>query len=535
VNHPGRFYAATAAVSVAVLTFVVIWALRPQPARPPFTPHPTPPPEVSQPLHAEASRPPHAEVRTATTGRSEQHISAKKYDLSPESPPKEEKGSISGKVYDSQGSPLACALVRVMRGVSPVSSASTDTEGCYLALSVPSGTYDVVAELKGFAKGGRRQVTVPKDAQVASVNIVLTKGGSFCGQVTTFQGEPVRGVQVRIYTLRQSQEGESFPDIWRDPKLAFTDTEGKFSIEGIAPGDYEALANHPEYLPSDKHSIRVEAEKTAQTKFLLELGGEVSGTITDSETGKSVENAQIFLAARDNTVLPARGCLTNSEGKYRLTGLDSRTANIRVIAQGYISQTRQNVDVIQGRKTEGIDFVLSRGAFVSGTVLSEDGKPITGATVSSTDVASYSVTTTDAEGRFRLSGLSGDKVALAARASGYSLLIQRSIEPNTENIVLILKRAGAVSGKVSADEPLPEFVVILYAPAAEPGKPRLLVTQTVSRDPQGTFTLQDVPPGKYILESHVPGFTQISSTEVTVNAAETTTGVEIFVEKSTPR
>jgi protocatechuate 3,4-dioxygenase beta subunit len=420
--------------------------------------------------------------------------------------------------------------------MSAISIALTDSEGKYCAVRIPPGTYDVVAECKGFARGGKRTVSVPEDAEITSVDIVLVKGGTFCGRVTTLEGEPIKAAQVRIYSVRQQQERESpAEDIWRDPRVTLTDGEGKFSIESIALGEYEAVAVHPEYLPSDRRSIRVEAEETAQAKFLLELGGEISGTVADSQTGKPVENAQIFLAASDNTLVLARGCLTDSTGKYRLTGLESKTVNLRVIARGYINETRQNVDVVQGRKIEEIDFALNRGAFVSGTVTSEDGNPIAGATVSSTDATSYAITTTDSDGKFKLEGLSGGQIAIAARASGYSLLVQRGIQPNTENLILTLRKAGTVSGRVIAEAPLPEFVVIIYAPAPQPGKPRTVVAQAISRRAQGGFTVQDVPPGRYTVEARIPGYTQTSAPEVTVTAGETTTGVEIFTEKSRPR
>jgi hypothetical protein len=446
------------------------------------------------------------------------------------------KGSVSGKVSDTEGKALAAARVSVMQRLSVISIALTDSDGKYCAVRVPAGTYDVVAECKGFAKGGKRDISILEDAEITSIDIILVKGGTFCGRVTTLVGEPIKGAQARIYRVRQPHEREFIAeDVWRDPRAALTDGEGNFSIESIAPGEYEAIAAQAEYLPSDKCFIRIEPGKTVETKFFLELGGEISGTVTDSQTGEPVQNVQIFLAASDNTLLIARACITDSLGRYRLTGLESKTVNLRVIARGYISETRQNVDVIQGRKTEGIDFALSKGKSVSGTVISEDGSPIAGATVSSTDSTSYAITTTDSEGKFKLEGLSGGKVAIAARASGYSLLVQRGIEPNTENIIITLKKAGVVSGRVITQAPLPEFVIIIYAPPPQPGKPRTLVAQAISRNAQGAFTVKDVPPGRYTVEAHIPGYTQTSTTEVIVTAGETATGVEIFVERTALR
>lgn len=528
VNRIEKFYTVLTVISLVALTLTVIWVFRPQPTGVALTPQPPVLPEVT------GSRPPEAHIPPKPV--SQQVTKPKGYDLQPGPELQAAKGSISGKVSDSEGNTLAAARVSVMRNMSIISSAITDSEGKYCAVKVPPGTYDVIAECKGFAKGGRGAVSVPEDAQITSIDITLIVGGTFCGQVTTLEGGPIKGAQVRIYSIRQPQERESTAEeIWREPRIILTDPEGKFSLESIAPGEYEANAAHAEYLPGDKRNIRIEAEKAAETKFLLELGGEISGTVTNGETGEPVENAQVFLAAADNTLVLARGCVTDLFGIYRLTGLESRTVNLRVIAQGYISETRQNINVLQGRKIEEIDFALNRGAFVSGTVLSESGRPIAGATVSSTDATSYAITTTDGEGKFKLEGLSGGQVAVAARASGYSLLVQRGIEPYTQNLTLTLRRAGTVSGRLITEAPLPEFVIIIYAPPPQPGKPRTIVAQAISRNAQGAFTVQDVPPGRYTVEVRVPGYTQTTSPEVTVRAGETTTGVEMFLEKSAQR
>jgi hypothetical protein len=239
------------------------------------------------------------------------------------------------------------------------------------------------------------------------------------------------------------------------------------------------------------------------------------------------------LSTVDGTLHLGTGAKTDADGKYVLEGLKAGTVNVRVIAQGFVTQTKKNIEVFKSQRTQGVDFRLDRGKGVSGVVVNYDGEPVKGASVSASDRLSYKTTKTGEKGAFTLRGFSGDKVNLTVRATGYVFFIKRKIPVGTEDLNLVLGRGGAIEGQVVADEPLADFVVILYSIPEPSSRPRI-VKQRVSRDPQGNFKMSDIPQGSYTikvnaraLEDSKRKYIQAREESVEVRENVTITGLQI--------
>ncbi|MFH1421787.1 MAG: carboxypeptidase-like regulatory domain-containing protein [Planctomycetota bacterium] len=509
-----KLYAVLATLSLVALTMVLLWILRPQ-YQNNITPY-TSYPEQTQQNHGTIY--PNDPIQ-------KQPVS------NPAIQAQEKIISVSGKVTDTFDNPINLVKVSILLSRKAITSSLTDAEGIYKIPELPSGTYDIIAEHAEYAKGGKKRIQIRNNDETLSINIILEKGVTFRGKAVSTEKEAVENARIRIYgpvqTKLHPQNIEE--QIWRETKTALTDSEGRFQLTSLFPGEYQVIVSHKEYLPADRSTITIEPTMDTEIEFLLEMGGKVSGTITDLNTDKQIEKAQVFLLSPENTIVHSRRTLTDENGKYCLTGLRTGTINLRVIARGYLTETRNEIDIVQGKETAGIDFALSRGTFISGVVVSEDGAPIEEASVTGTDKFSYANVKTDKEGKFKLEGFSDKPISIGARAKGYALLVQREITPNTGNITIVLKKAGTISGRVIAEEALPEFVVAIYT--STPEIAHKLVAQAITRDPQGNFTVNNVSPGVYSIEAHIDGFTQTNNREVIVSGGEDITGIEIFVEK----
>jgi uncharacterized GH25 family protein len=437
-------------------------------------------------------------------------------------------GSIEGKVVDGNGKPILSAVVTAVQKQKSV-YVFTDEDGKYTLKDLPPGSYNVRADREKYAVATKRNIEVIKDQTTPNVNFELVLGGSFAGTVISRNGdEPIPGANITIYA-------SGFPDQSRGFARSFrgkTDSNGAFLIENMPPGDYFAHAQQKAYLPSERVSQRIESDKSVNHKFVLELGGAVSGTITDFEDNP-VADAQVWLSSIDRTLHLGHGAKTNSDGSYLLEGLNAGTVNIRVIAQGFVTQTKENIEVFKGQHTEGVDFRLDSGKGISGVVVNGNGKPVINATVSASDTLSYKTARTDNDGAFTLSGFSGEKVNLSIRAPGYVFFVKREIPVGTDDLNIMLGKGGSIEGQVIADEPLVDFVVILYS-NPEPGQRPRIVKQKVSRDPQGRFKMADIPHGSYTIKVNARALentsrklvqSRIETVEVRENS--TTSGIEI--------
>ena len=308
---------------------------------------------------------------------------------------------------------------------------------------------------------------------------------------------------------------------------AKTDAGGEFSIENVPPGEYRTLAQQEAYLPSERITLTITDAAAATHKFVLELGGSVAGTVTDTEENP-VADVQVWLSSAEGQIVFSRGARTGADGSYALQGLQEGTVNVRVLAQGFMTATKEDIQIFKGRPTEGVDFVLDRGKFISGVVVNALGEPVKNAVVSGSDTNSYKNVKTDQNGEFVLSGFSGDSVNLSVRVTGYVLLIRRAIPANTEDLRFVLHKGGSVEGQAISDMPLKSFVVILYT-IPEEGKQRRIARQKISSDPEGHFKVGDIPEGIYTVEVHSKDYIQVRPLTVEVREDSTVSGLQILM------
>jgi len=136
-----------------------------------------------------------------------------------------------------------------------------------------------------------------------------------------------------------------------------------------------------------------------------------------------------------------QSAVTDEDGRFRIEHLVGETENISVSKPGYGAVQFANIPTNTDR-----DFKLPpMHRYLGGRVIDESGKPIASVTINA-DISSYFLygrrqieTTTDSLGRFWLSELVGDTVAVTVQAAGYKTLTTNQ-KTNVENITLLLER-----------------------------------------------------------------------------------------------
>jgi hypothetical protein len=114
----------------------------------------------------------------------------------------------------------------------------------------------------------------------------------------------------------------------------------------------------------------------------------IYGRVITADTDRPVKRARVFVSASE---LPeGRAATTDRDGHYAIEGLPAGRYTINVSRAGFVSmaygqrnplRVGKPLAIRDGEQVRGVDFRLPRGSVISGRVFDEDGEPLLGASV----------------------------------------------------------------------------------------------------------------------------------------------------------
>ena len=278
----------------------------------------------------------------------------------------------------------------------------------------------------------------------ATGNVSLSFGkATISGKVVdAATSQPIQGAAV----YAKSRMDSAYPINYADTEL--TDASGNYSLV-VPAGSYQISASKGNYLqevydgilcPDDCNATTGPAisvtngQQVNSINFSLDLGGSVSGTVTDKETGAPLQGIVVYIDgnAFSNSFDSQYSASTDANGNYTVNRLPPGTYYPYVKSKkGYAPQLYNNIPCSQctdrtdgnpvfvaaGTTTTGIDFTLIKGSIVSGIVIDElTGLPIENAAVG---VRGVSEILTDATGHYSISGVPSGQQVLMAGGNDY--------------------------------------------------------------------------------------------------------------------
>ena len=318
---------------------------------------------------------------------------------------------IAGTVTEeSTGSPIEDVRVEIRHRDtgSYASSDYTKADGTYMVTGLDAGEYVALTEHSDnhldelwddrpchddcdVTTGDPIQVL---DSTVTSdIDFALLRAGTISGRVRDADTtEALQDVYIEIVDA----EGDGV-------ESDFTDTSGRFTVEGLAPGIYFVATDSEEYRdevfddypclpdcnPTDGTPIPVRAEETVTgIDFDLDQLGSIAGTVLDEATGQPI--AFVSVDFYDATGHRAGDAWTNELGHYFGGGLEEGIYFVATdLSGGYRNEVYDdhpctgsyswNCDLFAGvpvpvalyTTTTGIDFDLNRLGGFAGEVLDQ--------------------------------------------------------------------------------------------------------------------------------------------------------------------
>lgn len=320
----------------------------------------------------------------------------------PDESPTATTGTITGQVLTDNGQPVAGAavFVRAFGGTGQGRTTTTDSEGNFQVSGLDPLSYTVFAASSAF-------ITPPRDPDSAqtqyyrvgdSVKIQLMRGGVITGSVTTSTDEPVVGVRVRAYMIRDSN-GQ--PSRYGAPtRERTTDDRGIYRIYGLPAGTYVVSAggaanfsgtsnpydtDAPTYAPSSPRDTAMEVGVNAGAEvsnvdihYRGEPGHVISGSAIDS-TGTATGAFTIYLSPISGGVSQGMHSTFQPPGMLGFSYYGVADGEYDVVAQTYfptgefaLSEPRRLK--VKGADITGLELTVKPLGSISGRVALEESK-----------------------------------------------------------------------------------------------------------------------------------------------------------------
>jgi uncharacterized GH25 family protein/protocatechuate 3,4-dioxygenase beta subunit len=274
--------------------------------------------------------------------------------------------AVEGKVVDDDGRPVAGAKVVVLpidrRGGFQIRDGTSDDSGAFRIEDVPPGEAEARATASGFQTAYLSNLEIRAGQDLKGVEIVLAPGAAVEGRVVSPSGRPVAGADVRVI---EAEEGRRF---FRMPVVTRTDGDGRYRLEGVAPGARTFQADHKSYRPAVRDLEVRPGENTLDLS--LEGGAEVRGRVVD-EGGVPVPGARVSLREGGRSWDLPSG-VSGADGGFTLEGVTDGTYRLLGEKEGFARDEEGQEVVVAGSSVGGLEIKLGRGGAIAGQLLGLD-------------------------------------------------------------------------------------------------------------------------------------------------------------------
>ncbi|MAG55991.1 MAG: hypothetical protein CMJ83_06850 [Planctomycetes bacterium] len=373
------------------------------------------------------------------------------------------------------------------------------------------------------------------------------------GRVQDGKGTAVAGARVAIRAILSEDVGR--PMIGDVVAETRSDEHGGFVMDGfIRLGERYALdVSHPDFAQARVSPLDPLVPSSLEQIVTLRPGASVTGRVTDGKGGALV-GVRVTIYDSQARALDPIGVVegeatTDADGHYAVEHLAEGVKRIAARLKGRATADRSPVRV-QGNLVS-VNFRLRDGTAISGRVVDVDtqqgvpGVAVRAAPVGQGNVrtgrfgganaqmipspaARGDVTETDAQGRFTVPGLGGGLhvVSIVGKRGRGTVANAKS---GADDVTLTLKIRGVVTGKVLASDgaPITRFSVAI----SHGSRPAAVAPGLRQRtdDPNGTFTLTDVPPGRHHVVVEAPGYAPGHAGPITTGLGERVGGVVVVL------
>ncbi|MCF6409864.1 carboxypeptidase regulatory-like domain-containing protein [Pseudalkalibacillus salsuginis] len=404
-------------------------------------------------------------------------------------------GSINGSVTAQGGGVLQNARVTLTDTFGAlIGQTVTDAGGSYYFPQVKPGHYTLSVSRDNYQSKTEGVEVSPNS--VSTVNFVLSPNpATVNGTVENTTGQPIADALVQV----KNEAGIIVA-------FTFTDTNGQFAFNSIAPGTYFLQASADDFAKQTLGTTLSAGETETLTFRLVTVFGTFTGTVRDERTNIPLPSANVRVI--DQSGIDVTSTVTSSNGSYTIGSLRPGSYSIIFSADGYGSTILGGV--VEENQSTTVNATMQRlVGSIDGSVTDQTGNPISGALVRlfSENVLVSSIVT-DNTGRFGFSNLTPGSYSVTVSAENFAThsqgVIVRSDETSIVEITMTAL-AGNIAGNVTDNQGNPIGGAVLVLRQAQSD---IIVARTVTNN-EGVYSLPSIEPGMYQLASLATDFQSI--------------------------
>lgn len=361
---------------------------------------------------------------------------------------------LAGRVVDPRGQTVSGAEIftlaqplssneaeRALKGRKPAASSGADgrfavedlAQGVPVYLVVRAAGY-LIAQVRGVRPPAPQPVTIRLEPEAVLRGRVVDEGG-----------EPVAGARVDLRWQAYLPEEPDRPvgePVFRNARSA---ADGRFELREIPAGTAHVSAGAAGFVSPEPKAVDLPRPAAAgELRLVLERGAILQGRVT-SASGEPVPAVRVGVGGS--------AASTNDDGLYWLEGAELGRQEVLFLHPSY-GRLAKPFDVQPGVNV--LDVAFEPGVEVTGRVVDESGRPVSGARVelgseNHFDLKQYR-DVTGGDGRFRLSPVVQGRYRAKAGAEGFSdaelpQIVAVSGEP-VSNLEIALAKEAVLSGRI---------------------------------------------------------------------------------------
>ena len=462
-------------------------------------------------------------------------------------------GQITGEVTEASTNKAVAGTLVCASNSAGGNCGLTNEAGKYTITGLDTGEYTVKFSASTYvpqyynAKAEASQATpvsVTAPATTPNINAELHIGGEITGKVT--EASSNKAVAGTLVCASNSAGGN----------CGLTNEAGVYTITGLDSGIYTVKFSASTYVPqyynakaeaSEATPVSVTAPATTPNiNASLQVGGEITGTVTDAFTGKALAGA--LVCASPSAGL---GCATaNGAGEYAITGLATGQYTVKFTSSTYTPQYYSGkaeaseatpVSVKAGSAKAGVNAALQPSGQISGKVTdASTNNAIAGAKVCAAGAAGEACGLTNEAGEYAITGLDSGEYTVKFSAATYvpqyyNGTVSIKAGGATTGINAALQVGGHITGKVtdaSSKKPV-AGATVCAAPSGGLG--------CATTNAGGEYAITGLATGKYKVKFSAPTYAlqyynaaanEKEATPVSVTVAATTSGINAVLVPS---
>ncbi len=463
--------------------------------------------------------------------------------------------SVTGVVSDAKTNvPLAGVEVRLLQnpGIgSPTigsRSAFTNAKGAYTLIPVVPGAYQINPTRPGYLTPN---VSVSVTAgQSAQKSIVANARGRVVGSVADDNKKPLAGAHLGARAAARDpmmmMMGPGMRNLGQEG-VAYSGPDGRFVLRSVPTDtDIQIDATKKGYPPGHSASMRLApSERKGGVLITLPHGVSLTGKVTDKD-GKALSGVAVdaveatndggFGGMRRMVVNFMQGdrnddlVHTGSDGTFTVR-VKEGTYDVVFKREGFAAKSVRGEVVSASSKPLAV--TLDPGVEITGRV-TRGGVGLEGVNVNAFSQDGTANAITGPDGSFRLEDLTPGSMMVSANRREDFIQQMRPIIAPAKDVVFELPAGGRITGHVvdkSSHNPITSFQAGISTSRSGGGMvfqtPPMLKSFT---NDDGSFTLENVPPGQTQVVVTAPGYTASRTPGVNVEDGKTVPELEVSLD-----